>query len=37
VSGKSTLPALRGARAAGLITDLIIDEPTAHLLADDVV
>jgi deoxyribonucleoside regulator len=35
VSGKSKLQALRGALAAGLITDLIIDEPTAHLLTDD--
>jgi deoxyribonucleoside regulator len=35
VSGRSKLPALRGALAARLITDLIIDEATAHLLGDD--
>lgn len=32
VSGRSKLVALRGALAANLITDLIIDEATAHLL-----
>jgi deoxyribonucleoside regulator len=32
VSGRSKLAALRGALAATLITDLIIDEATAHLL-----
>ena len=35
VSGKSKLPALRGALAGSFITDLIIDEPTAHLLLED--
>lgn len=34
VSGRSKLPALRGALAAGLVTDLIVDEATAHLLID---
>ncbi len=32
VSGRSKLPALRGALAAGVMTDLIIDEATAHSL-----
>lgn len=32
VAGKSKLPSLRGALAAGLITDLIVDETTARLL-----
>jgi len=32
VSGRSKLTALRGALAANLITDLIVDEATAHLL-----
>lgn len=34
VSGRSKLPALQGALAGGFITDLIIDELTAHLLID---
>ncbi|MCS5736184.1 sugar-binding transcriptional regulator [Herbiconiux daphne] len=34
VSGRSKLPALRGALAAGVMTDLIIDEATAHSLLD---
>ena len=34
VSGRSKLDALRGALAAGLITDLIVDEATANLLLD---
>jgi len=29
VAGPSKLEALRGAIAAGLVTDLVIDEPTA--------
>ncbi len=32
VSGKSRLLALRGALAAGLVTDLVIDEPSASWL-----
>ncbi len=35
VSGASKLPALRGALRAGIVSDLIIDESTAHLLVDD--
>jgi deoxyribonucleoside regulator len=35
VSGVSKLPALRGALAAGLVTDLIIDETTARALLSD--
>lgn len=35
VSGRSKLAALRGALAAKLITDLIVDEATAHLLIDN--
>ena len=34
VSGRSKLPALRGALAAGVMTDLIIDEATAHSLLE---
>lgn len=34
VSGRSKLPALRGALAAGVITDLIVDEATAHSLLE---
>ena len=34
-SGLSKLAALRGALAAGLITDLIVDESTAGALVDD--
>lgn len=34
VSGRAKLPALLGALAAGLITDLIIDEVTAHLIIE---
>ncbi|MBC7723241.1 MAG: sugar-binding transcriptional regulator [Burkholderiaceae bacterium] len=34
VSGRSKLAALRGALAADLITDLIVDEATAHLLVE---
>ncbi|WP_368499208.1 sugar-binding transcriptional regulator [Herbiconiux sp. A18JL235] len=34
VSGRSKLPALRGALAAGVMTDLIIDEATAHALLE---
>lgn len=32
VSGRAKAPSLRGALAAGLITDLIVDEPTARAL-----
>ncbi|MFB2581447.1 sugar-binding transcriptional regulator [Herbiconiux sp. P15] len=35
VSGRSKLPALRGALAAGVMTDLIIDETTAHALLQE--
>jgi len=35
VSGASKLPGLRGALAAGLITDLILDEGTARALIAD--
>ncbi|MHC2184722.1 sugar-binding transcriptional regulator [Rathayibacter agropyri] len=35
VSGASKLPGLRGALAAGLITDLILDEGTARALISD--
>ncbi|MFK4729936.1 sugar-binding domain-containing protein [Agromyces mediolanus] len=34
VSGRAKLPSLRGAIAAGLITDLIVDEGTARALVD---
>ncbi|GAA2244497.1 sugar-binding transcriptional regulator [Herbiconiux moechotypicola] len=34
VSGRSKLPALHGALAAGVMTDLIIDEATAHSLLE---
>jgi deoxyribonucleoside regulator len=34
VAGVSKLPALRGALAAGIITDLIVDELTARSLLD---
>ena len=34
VSGRAKLPSLRGALAAGLITDLIVDEGTARALID---
>ena len=34
VSGRSKLPALRGALAAGAMTDLIVDEATAHTLLE---
>jgi DNA-binding transcriptional regulator LsrR (DeoR family) len=34
VSGRAKLPSLRGALAAGLITDLIVDESTARALID---
>jgi len=34
VSGPSKVHSLRGALAAGLITDLIVDEGTARALAD---
>lgn len=34
VSGASKLASLRGALAAGLVTDLVIDEPTARALAE---
>jgi DNA-binding transcriptional regulator LsrR (DeoR family) len=35
VAGKSKLPSLRGALAADLITDLIVDETTARLLVQN--
>jgi deoxyribonucleoside regulator len=35
VSGKSRMPALRGALAAHLITDLIVDEATVHTLLEE--
>jgi deoxyribonucleoside regulator len=34
VSGRAKLPSLRGALAAGLITDLIVDEGTARALVE---
>ena len=33
VSGRAKLPALRGAVATGVITDLVVDESTAGQLA----
>jgi DNA-binding transcriptional regulator LsrR (DeoR family) len=35
VSGSQKLASLRGALAAGLITDLILDEGLAHRLVDE--
>ncbi|WP_395243792.1 sugar-binding transcriptional regulator [Agromyces sp. MMS24-K17] len=35
VSGRAKLPALRGALAAGLVTDLVVDEGTARALVDE--
>jgi DNA-binding transcriptional regulator LsrR (DeoR family) len=35
VSGSHKLASLRGALAAGLITDLILDEGLAHRLVDE--
>lgn len=32
VAGEAKVTALRGALAAGLVTDLVVDEPTAHAL-----
>ncbi|MBN9194716.1 MAG: sugar-binding transcriptional regulator, partial [Microbacterium sp.] len=32
VAGEAKVAALRGAIAAGLVTDLVVDEPTAHAL-----
>ncbi len=34
VAGTSKLPSLRGALAAGLVTDLVVDEPLARALTD---
>jgi DNA-binding transcriptional regulator LsrR (DeoR family) len=34
VSGVSKLASLRGALAAGLVTDLVVDEAVARALAD---
>jgi deoxyribonucleoside regulator len=34
VSGQAKLPALRGAVATGVITDLVVDEVTAAQLAE---
>jgi DNA-binding transcriptional regulator LsrR (DeoR family) len=35
VSGVSKVASLRGALAAGLVTDLVIDEETARALTED--
>ncbi|WP_235038136.1 sugar-binding transcriptional regulator [Microbacterium sp. 18062] len=35
VSGEGKLASVRGALAAGLVTDLVIDEPSARALAED--
>ncbi|MEC8761242.1 MAG: sugar-binding domain-containing protein, partial [Actinomycetota bacterium] len=34
VTGEAKIPSLRGALAAGLITDLVIDERTARAMVD---
>ncbi|RYF60621.1 MAG: sugar-binding transcriptional regulator, partial [Comamonadaceae bacterium] len=35
VSGRGKLPGLRAALAGGFINELVIDEPTARLLAEE--